>query len=295
MGKASKVALVLMVFYFLLPIVSGYASPPRNLRPDELARFIAEVTAYWLEFCIRTHRRLSELLNQALQAGSHMLEQAARIGVYLNGLLEMAAQAGSHVIIVATSLSVLLFVLLLAALTTRNVIINIIIKTLIIFFLVSILPFLLIWLYIPDWLTYPPYFALLFQRDPIRGLLYALLDTIVIANFLWLVRESEGFEFGGFVFEGLEESLLTLLKIMAVIFMILFMKGLGLAFLLIELALYVGSKVIIPTPPPRRKEPRVPPPRIPPPSKPASPIDLSELIEKLIRGPEWESRERQND
>ncbi|MEM0235843.1 hypothetical protein [Thermofilum sp.] len=286
MGKASKVALVLMVFYFLLPIVSGYASPPRNLRPDELARFIAEVTAYWLEFCIRTHRRLSELLNQALQAGSHMLEQAARIGVYLNGLLEMAAQAGSHVIIVATSLSVLLFVLLLAALTTRNVIINIIIKTLIIFFLVSILPFLLIWLYIPDWLTYPPYFALLFQREPIQGLLYALLDTIVIANLLWLVKELE------FGFEGLEESLL---KIIAVIFVILFMKGIGLAFLLLELAFYVGSKVITPPPPPQRKEPRVPPPRIPPPSKPASPIDLSELIEKLIRGPEWESRERQND
>ncbi|MEM2372798.1 MAG: hypothetical protein QW291_09800 [Thermofilaceae archaeon] len=286
MGKASKVALVLMVFYFLLPIVSGYASPPRNLRPDELARFIAEVTAYWLEFCIRTHRRLSQLLNQALQAGSHMLEQAARIGVYLNGLLEMAAQAGSHVIIVATSLSVLLFVLLLAALTTRNVIINIIIKTLIIFFLVSILPFLLIWLYIPDWLTYPPYFALLFQREPIQGLLYALLDTIVIANLLWLVKELE------FGFEGLEESLL---KIIAVIFVMLFMKGIGLAFLLLELAFYVGSKVITPPPPPRRKEPRIPPPRIPPPSKPASPIDLSELIEKVIRGPEWENREREDD
>jgi len=286
MGKASKVALVLMVFYFLLPIVSGYASPPRNLRPDELARFIAEVTAYWLEFCIRTHRRLSQLLNQALQAGSHMLEQAARIGVYLNGLLEMAAQAGSHVIIVATSLSVLLFVLLLAALTTRNVIINIIIKTLIIFFLVSILPFLLIWLYIPDWLTYPPYFALLFQREPIQGLLYALLDTIVIANLLWLVKELE------FGFEGLEESLL---KIIAVIFVMLFMKGIGLAFLLLELAFYVGSKVITPPPPLRRKEPRIPPPRIPPPSKPASPIDLSELIEKVIRGPEWENREREDD
>ncbi|MEM1522916.1 MAG: hypothetical protein QW407_01310 [Thermofilaceae archaeon] len=268
MGKAGKVALVLMVFYFLLPVVSGYASPPRNLRPDELARFIAEVTVYWLELCIKTYRRLNELLNQALQAGS-------------------------HVILMAISLAVLL--LLLAALITRNVIIKMLIKIFIVFFLIGILPFLLIWLYIPDWLTYPPYFALLFQRDPIRGLLYALLDTIVIANFLWLVRESEGFEFGGFVFEGLEESLLTLLKIMAVIFMILFMKGLGLAFLLIELALYVGSKVIIPTPPPRRKEPRVPPPRIPPPSKPASPIDLSELIEKLIRGPEWESRERQND